>query len=54
VFWGDEHLDAASHAWLTSNEACTFQGQHHLVDRRRGDDESPLNVGFGGRPLTRV
>ena len=27
-----------------------FQGEHHLVDGRRGDAEVALHVGFGRRP----
>jgi hypothetical protein len=35
---------------LAANEAGTFKGQNHLMDRRRGDAETVLDVGFGGRP----
>jgi hypothetical protein len=34
---------------LTSDEAVPFEGDDHLVDRRRADAEMALNVGFGGR-----
>src|SRR3546814_962386 len=27
----DEHLDAAGLAWLAADQACAFEGQHHLV-----------------------
>ena len=30
---------------------CAFEGENHLVDRRRGDEEVALHVGFG-RGLT--
>jgi hypothetical protein len=33
---------------LTSNEAVSFEGEDHLVDRRRADAEMALDVGFGG------
>src|SRR3546814_1403893 len=29
----DEHLDAAGLAWLAADQACAFEGQHHL-DRK--------------------
>src|SRR3546814_1716893 len=35
----DEHLDAAGLAWLAADQACAFEGQHHLVDRWRADAE---------------
>jgi hypothetical protein len=34
---------------LTANEAVSFEGQDHLVDRGRADAEMALHVGFGGR-----
>ena len=36
-------------AGLAADEAGAFEGEHHLVDGRRGDAEVPLHVGFGGR-----
>ena len=45
----DEELDAARDAWLSANEALTFEGKHHLMDGRRGDGEEALHVGFGRR-----
>ena len=33
---------------MTSDEAVSFEGDDHLVDRRRGDAEVALDVGFGG------
>jgi hypothetical protein len=33
---------------LTSDEAVSFEGDDHLVDRRRADAEVTLDVGFGG------
>ena len=33
---------------MTSNEAVSFEGEDHLVDRRRADAEMALDVGFGG------
>jgi hypothetical protein len=46
----NEHFDAASRAGLAANEACAFKDQDHLVDRRRSDAETVLDIGFGGRP----
>ena len=33
---------------MTSDEAVSFEGYDHLVDRRRADAEVALDVGFGG------
>ena len=33
---------------MTSDEAVSFEGDDHLVDRRRTDAEVALDVGFGG------
>ncbi|WP_348521912.1 hypothetical protein [Bradyrhizobium sp. BR13661] len=33
----------------SSDEAVSFEGDDHLVDRRRADTELALDVGFGGR-----
>src|SRR3546814_4096058 len=46
----DEHLDAAGLAWLAADQACAFEGQHHLVDRWRADAEVALHVCLGRRP----
>jgi transposase len=35
---------------LPSDEACAFERQHHLVNRRRADAEVLLHVGFGWGP----
>jgi hypothetical protein len=35
---------------LPSDEACAFEGQHHLVNRRRADAKILLHVGFGRGP----
>jgi hypothetical protein len=34
---------------LPSDEACPFEGQHHLVNRGRADTEVLLHVAFGRR-----
>jgi len=51
-FWQDfrvdKKLDAARDAWVAANEPLTFEGKHHLMDRRWGDGEEALHVGFGG------
>jgi hypothetical protein len=50
ILGGDEDLDAARHAGLSSDEACALEGEDHVVDGRWGHAEVPLDVGFGGRP----
>ena len=40
--------------WLPSDEACPFERQHHLVNRRRADAEILLHVGFGRRPAVQA
>jgi hypothetical protein len=50
VLWQHEHFDAARRPEFSSNEARAFEGENHLVDRRRRDAEAALDVGFGGRP----
>jgi hypothetical protein len=39
---------ASGNAWLTANEAISFEGNYHLVDRGRADLKVPLHVGLGG------
>ena len=34
---------------LASNKACAFEGENHLVDRRRGYAEVCVHIGLGGR-----
>ena len=46
---GQENLDASGHAGLTPNEAVSFEGDDHLVNRRRADAEMSLDVFFCGR-----
>jgi hypothetical protein len=43
----DEDIDASCDAWLSANEAVTFEAENHLMDRRWADAEMPLHVGFG-------
>ena len=45
----DEDFDAGG-ARLPSDEACTFERQHHLVNGRRCDAKILLDVGFRRRP----
>ena len=56
LFRRDQHFDAARQAGLAPDEARAFEGQHHLVDGRRGDAEVPLHLPFGRWPAmhTRV
>ena len=50
VFWRHENLDTAWDAGLAADEACPFEGEDHLVDRRRGHAEVPLHFVFGRGP----
>ena len=43
----DEDIDASRDAWLSADEAITFEADDHLVDRRWADAEVALHVGFG-------
>ena len=47
----DEDIDASGDALLSADEAVAFEAENHLMDRRRGDAEMALHVGFG-RSLT--
>ena len=47
----DEDVDASGDAWLSADESVAFEAENHLMDRRRGDAEMALHVGFG-RSLT--
>lgn len=44
----DEDFNASGDAGLATDEAVAFEAEDHLVDRRRGDAEVPLHIGFGG------
>jgi transposase len=46
----NDHLDAAGDPWLPSDEAGSFEGYHHLVNRRRADAKIFLHVGLSRRP----
>lgn len=50
MFWLNEHFDAAGDPRLAPDESGSFEGQHHLVNRRRADAKILLHVGFGRRP----
>jgi len=50
VLGRDENLDAAWDAGLPPNEPRAFEGEDHLMDRRRGYAEVPLELPFGRRP----
>jgi len=39
---------------LPFDEACPFEGQHHLVNGRWADPEVFLHVGFGWRPAVQA
>ena len=53
-FGANEEFDASGDAGLTSDEAVSFEGDDHLVDRGRADAEVALHVGFGGRASEHV
>ena len=50
----NEDFDAASGPWLPFDEPCSFERQHHLVNRRRADAKILLHVGFGWRPAVQA
>ena len=54
MFWINEHFDAAGYPRLPSDEPCSVERQHHLVNRRRGDAKILLHVGFGWRPAVQA
>ena len=43
----DEHFDTAGYARLSSDEPGALEREDHLVDSRRADMESALQIGFG-------
>jgi hypothetical protein len=43
----DEDVDASGDAWLSADESGALEAENHLMDRRRGDAEMALHVGFG-------
>ena len=49
MFRGDEQLDASGDAGLAADRPAAFESEDHLMDRRRGDAEVALHVGFGRR-----
>jgi hypothetical protein len=46
----DEHFDTAGDARLSSDEPGALKREDHLVDGRRADMESALQIGFGRGP----
>ena len=42
-------MDASGDAWLTANEAVSFERHDHLVDRWRADLKVALHNGLCGR-----
>ncbi len=50
VFGSNEELDAPWLAWLALDEARSFEGENHLMNRRWRDLEVSLHVGLGGWP----
>jgi transposase len=49
VLWINEHFDAAGGPWLSSDEPCSFQGHHHLMNGGRAHAKVLLHVGFRWR-----
>ena len=45
--WWNEDDNASGDAGLSLDEASALETEHHLMDRRRGDTEVALHVGFG-------
>lgn len=43
----DEDVDASGDTRLSCDEAVAFEPEDHLMDRRWGDTEVALHVGFG-------
>ena len=54
MVWSNEDLDAPWDAGLTPNEAISFEGHDHLMDRGRAYLEVALHVGLGGRASEHV
>ena len=48
MLWCDEHLDASGGSGRSADEAQSFEGEDHLVDRGRRDLEVSLQFGLGG------
>ena len=46
---GNEEFDASGDARLTLDQAGSFEGKDHLVDRGWADAEVAPHVGLGGR-----
>ena len=44
--WNKDH-DASGDAGLSLDEAGALESEHHVMDRRRGDAEVALHIGFG-------
>ena len=44
----NEEFDASGDAGLAADQAGSFEGEDHLVDRGWADAEMALHVGFGG------
>ena len=49
-FLVDEHLDACVASAVGGDEVQRVRGPEPTMDGRRGDAETALDVGFGGRP----
>jgi hypothetical protein len=50
----NEDFNAAGDPRLPFDEPCSFERQHHLVNRRRADAKILLHVGFGWRPAVQA
>ena len=54
LFGIDEQFDAARGPWCPSDEARSFERQHHLVNRGRTDLKVLLHLGFGRGPTVQT
>jgi hypothetical protein len=54
VFRINQHFCASGDPRLSSDEASSFECQHHLLNRRWADLKILLHVGFGGRPAVQA
>ena len=43
----DEDVNASGDGGLSADETVAFEAENHLMDRRRGDAEVALHIGFG-------
>ena len=54
MFRSNEDLDASCDAWLTPNQAISFERDDHLMHRGWADLKVALHIGLGGRASEHV